>query len=63
MLQNNIGRKYYPFNTPTKGARKKGLLFAQNICTLQYLVAINDGESTVALSSKHIVIHHLFEMK
>uniref|UniRef100_A0A0A9D5Z0 Uncharacterized protein n=1 Tax=Arundo donax TaxID=35708 RepID=A0A0A9D5Z0_ARUDO len=52
-----------PFDTPTKGAGKKCLLLAQNIYTLQYLVAIDDREPTVALSSEHIVIHHLLQTK
>jgi hypothetical protein len=56
-------RNYYPFNAPTKGAGKKCFLLAQNIYTLQYFVAIDDREPTVALSSEHVVIQHLLQMK
>lgn len=56
-------RKCYPFNAPTKGVGKKCLLLAQNIYTLQYLVAIYDRKPTVALSSEHVVIQHLIQMK
>jgi hypothetical protein len=56
-------RKFYPFNAPTKGAGKKCLLLAQNIYTFQYFVAIDDREPTVALSSEHIVIQHLLQMR
>jgi hypothetical protein len=62
MLENNTSRMY-PFDTPAKGAGKKCLLLAQNINTLQYLVAIDDREPTVALSTEHIVIHHLLQKK
>jgi hypothetical protein len=55
------GGKYYPFDAPTKGASKKCILVAQNIDTLQDLVAVDDREPAVALSPGHIIIHHLFE--
>ena len=55
-------RKYhYPFDAPTKGASKKCILVAQNIDTLQDLVAVDDREPAVTLSPEHIIIHHLFQ--
>lgn len=50
-----------PFNAPAKSGSKKQLLLAQNISTLQQLVAVNHREPTVALSSKYIVVNHLFK--
>lgn len=61
VLENKTSWMQYPFKTPTKGAGKIYVLLARNIKTLNYIEAINDREHTVALSSEHIIFHHLLQ--